>query len=71
MVKAMKKRDVVKALRRNGVEFKRQGKGDHEVWECTCGERHSVVITDTRELSPGLVRQAMQNLPCLPKGWLQ
>ena len=25
-------RDVVRLLRENGYEFKRQGRGDHEIW---------------------------------------
>lgn len=47
-----------------------QGKGDHEKWHCPCGE-HMTVITQTREVSPGLVRQAIDRLSCLPEGWLQ
>lgn len=71
MVKAMKRRDMLKSFAANGVLFKRQGKGDHDVWECSCGQDHQAVLTDTHEISPGLVRQAIQNLSCLPKGWLQ
>lgn len=71
MAKAMKRRDVLKAFKANGIEFKRQGKGDHDVWECTCGEGHWVAITDTRDISPGQIRQIIQNMTCLPKGWLQ
>ncbi|HWJ65577.1 MAG TPA: hypothetical protein VNT31_02775 [Nocardioides sp.] len=71
MVKAMKRRDVLKAFKLNGIVFKRQGKGDHDVWECTCGEHHEIVLTDTREISPGLIRQTIQNMKCRPKGWLQ
>jgi hypothetical protein len=28
------------------------------------------VITDTRDISPGLVRQALDRMECLPEGWL-
>lgn len=35
----------------------RQGKGDHENW--TKG-RHLVTITQTRDISPGLVRNALK-----------
>lgn len=56
MVKPMKYRDLVKQLRAGGFE-PREGKGDHQVW--TRG-RHKVVITQTREISPGLVRKALK-----------
>lgn len=38
---------------------RRQGKGDHEVW--THGEE-VVVITQTCEISPGLVRKALASI---------
>lgn len=68
-MKAMKRRAVVKALTDLGCTV-RQGKGDHEKWTCPCGQ-HSTVITQSREISPGLVRQAITRMACLPKGWLQ
>lgn len=67
----MKRRDVLKKFKANGIVFERQGKGDHEVWVCGCGQKHMIVLTDTSEISPGLIRQAIQNMPCLGKGWLQ
>lgn len=70
MVKAMKYRDMVRAMRQNGCTS-RPGKGDHEVWTCGCGENHRAVITQTTNISPGLVRQAITRLSCLPEGWLQ
>lgn len=70
MAKAMKYRDVVKAMRAHGCTSA-QGKGDHEKWTCSCRGKHMTVITQTREISPGLVRQAIQQLECLPEGWLQ
>jgi predicted RNA binding protein YcfA (HicA-like mRNA interferase family) len=51
----MKYRDLAKKLTLAGFES-RQGKGDHEVW--TNG-RHQVTITQTTEISPGLVRNAL------------
>lgn len=68
MTKAIKYRDLVKALRAAGCTSK-PGKGDHEKWYCPCGQ-HMTVVTRTREVSPGLVRQAIDRLACLPKGWL-
>ncbi|WP_046013270.1 type II toxin-antitoxin system HicA family toxin [Microbacterium sp. SA39] len=35
----------------------RQGKGDHEVWS---NGRHHISITQTRDISPGLVRKALK-----------
>ena len=56
MTKPMKYRELVKLLRQAGFTS-RQGKGDHEVW--TNGP-HQAVITQTREVSPGLVRRALK-----------
>jgi hypothetical protein len=67
----MKRRDVLKAFRASGVSFKREGKGDHDVWECDCGEHHEAVLADTREISPGVIRDTIRRLSCLPEGWLQ
>ncbi|RNL63637.1 type II toxin-antitoxin system HicA family toxin [Nocardioides marmoriginsengisoli] len=69
MVKAITYREITKALRAYGCTPK-QGKGDHEKWYCPCG-KHMTPITQTREVSPGLVRQAIVRLECLPKGWLK
>ena len=69
MVKAMKYREVARALTAHGC-VSRKGKGDHEVWYCPCG-KHRTVITRPGDVSPGLIRQAIRELSCLPKGWLQ
>lgn len=45
------------ALLRDAGFVSRQGKGDHENW--TKG-RHLVTITQTRDVSPGLVRKALK-----------
>jgi hypothetical protein len=36
-----------------------QGKGDHEKWTAPGLARH-VIITQTREVSPGLTRKALE-----------
>lgn len=54
----MKYRALVKLLIEAGYT-RSQGKGDHEKWDCG-PER--VVITQTREISPGLVRKALQSI---------
>lgn len=56
MVKPMKYRELVKLLEAAGFEA-RQGKGDHEVWS---NGAISVTITQSREISPGLTRKALQ-----------
>ncbi|MGY5766466.1 type II toxin-antitoxin system HicA family toxin [Brachybacterium sp. DNPG3] len=53
----MKYRDLAILLRNAGF-ISRQGKGDHEVWTGPTGT--TVVITQTRDISPGLVRRALK-----------
>jgi len=69
MVKAIRYRDMEKALRREGCAW-RQGKGDHINWYCPCG-LHMAVVTQARIVSPGVVRDAIEKLACPPEGWLQ
>lgn len=52
----MKYRDLAKRLREAGFE-PRQGKGDHEVWRCGSVV---VAITQTREVSPKVTRDALK-----------
>ena len=56
MVKPMRYRELVKLLRAAGFTA-RQGEGGHEGW--TKGDVQ-VSITQTREISPGLTRKALQ-----------
>lgn len=56
MVKPMKYRELAKLLKQAGFTS-RQGKGDHEVWS---NGPVQVVLTQTREISPGLVRKALK-----------
>jgi hypothetical protein len=69
MVKAMHYRDMARALADNGCT-PREGKGDHIKWYCLCG-KHMAVVTEARIVSPGVVRDSIAKLACLPKGWLQ
>lgn len=69
MTKPMKYRVVRRALLVQGCVSK-PGKGDHEKWYCPCGQ-HLTVVTKQGSVSPGLVRQAIDRMECLPKGWLQ
>lgn len=69
MVRPMRYRDIKRALTANGCTS-RQGRGDHEVWYCPCG-KHVGVVTQAREVSPGVVADLIKKLGCLPEGWLQ
>lgn len=67
MTKPVKYRLLAKRLRAAGCTPS-PGKGDHEKWRCPCGS-HLAVITKTREVSPGVVRDTEKKLTCLPEGW--
>jgi len=54
----MKQRELARLLRNAGYR-RSEGKGDHEKW--TLGSE-TVIITQTREVSPGLVRKALQSI---------
>jgi hypothetical protein len=69
MVKAMEYRGMTRALLDHGCTPK-QGKGDHEKWYCPSG-RNVAVIVQSRIVSPGVVRDTIKKLACLPEGWLQ
>ena len=65
----MKYRDIQRALRHNGCSLK-STRGSHEKWICPCG-RHQVTIVHTPTVSPGVVRDAIKSMACLPEEWLQ
>lgn len=67
VTKPQKYREMTKKLARLGCTSA-EGKGDHEKWFCPCGE-HMAVITQTRKISPGVVRNVEKALECLPEGW--
>jgi hypothetical protein len=69
VVKAMSYRELARALVNNGCTPKR-GKGDHVKWYCQCGQ-HMAVIPDKPVVSPGVVRDTIAKLACLPEGWLR
>ena len=54
----MKYRDLANRLRAAGFTA-REGKGDHEVWTHPDLTRHAV-LTQTKEVSPGLTRKALK-----------
>lgn len=58
MVKPMKYRELAKLLREAGFS-QGEGKGDHEKWTAP-GVSRPVIITQTREVSPGVTRNALK-----------
>jgi hypothetical protein len=65
----MKLRDVVRALALAGCKVASDD-GRHTKWRCPCGN-HVTAVPRHREISPGVVRNLINNLACLEKGWLQ
>jgi hypothetical protein len=69
MVKPMKRREVNRALRRNGCAIKND-KGRHATWTGNCGQ-HTADIPRHKEPSAGVVSDTIERMKCLPEGWLQ
>jgi hypothetical protein len=69
MAKAMKLRDLNRALSRAGCSVKATS-GGHVKWVCPCGQ-HSANIPRHAQVSPGVVADTMKRMTCLPGGWLQ
>ena len=69
MVKPMKRREVNRALRRNGCAVK-SDKGRHTTWVCSCGQ-HTADIPRHQEISAGVVGDTIERMTCLREGWLQ
>lgn len=69
MVKEMSTRLVLKALKAQGCE-KLSDDGRHTKWGCPCG-KHVTAVTRHHDVTPGVIRNIIRDLACLPKGWLQ
>ncbi len=69
MAKGMKLRDVNTALHRQSCHVI-SDRGDHTKWGCPCGH-HSANIPRHTIVTPGVVRDTIRRLACLPEGWLQ
>jgi hypothetical protein len=65
----MRRREVSRALRRAGCGVKSDD-GPHTTWLCPCGQ-HTADIPRHVDISPGVIRDTMNRMTCLPKGWLQ
>jgi hypothetical protein len=68
MAKAMKYRDVERALLASGCTWK-QGKSDHIKWYCpsSCG-KHVAVVTQARNVSAGVAPTRPLSSPASPPG---
>jgi hypothetical protein len=55
----MSRRSVERALKANGCEV------------LSDDGKHTAPIPRHRDISPGVVRDTINKLACLPKGWLQ
>lgn len=65
----MRLRDLVRALTGQGCRVLRDT-GRHTAWGCPCGQ-HMAAVPRHGVVSPGVVRNVIRDLACLPEGWLQ
>lgn len=70
-MKPMAKRLVGAALLRQGCR-KLSERGIDEKWGCppACG-KHTTAVPRHNEITAGVIRGIIDDLKCLPKGWLQ
>lgn len=66
----MRRRLVERALRKAGCKLRKPDKGPHSKYDCPCG-KHTFPLPRHQEVSPGVCDDAINKLPCLPKGWLR
>jgi predicted RNA binding protein YcfA (HicA-like mRNA interferase family) len=59
-------RDVIARLRAAGYEFKRQGRGDHEIW---WNPRTNVAVTVDRKLKSRITANEILKEAGLPKAF--
>jgi len=69
MAKAMRLRDIERALRANDAKRAREG-AEHTIWRCTCGQ-HQTAVPRHRVITAGVVGQIAKDMACHRKGWLQ
>lgn len=70
-MKPMAKRLLLAALRKQGCQ-KLSERGIHEKWGCpgVCG-KHTTAVPRHSQITAGVIRGIVEDLRCLPKGWLQ
>jgi predicted RNA binding protein YcfA (HicA-like mRNA interferase family) len=54
--------ELTRKLRALGCEFKRQGKGSHEIWFCARTRRSATIPHHRGDLAPGTVRAILHGL---------
>ena len=59
-------RDVVRLLRENGYEFKRHGRGDHEIW---WSPKNDVRVTVDRKLASRFTANGILKEAGIPKAF--
>lgn len=64
----MKLRDVEVALLAQDCHVL-SDRGPHTKWGCPCG-RHTANLPRHTTVTPGVVRDTIRRMACLPKGWL-
>jgi hypothetical protein len=69
VAKQMKRRDVNRMLRQSGCVIKNDD-GPHTTWQCPCGQ-HTADIPRHVNISPGVIRDTINRMQCLERGWLQ
>lgn len=65
----MRRKKVDKALKNSKCRITRDS-GPHTTWTCACGQ-HTADIPRHGEISPGVIRDTISRMKCLPEGWLQ
>ena len=66
----MSYRQVVKKLRRLGVEFKRQGRGSHEIWWIPQTQRVCLIPNNGKPIKAGLMHGILRDLGVTPELFL-
>ena len=64
MVKGMRRREVNRALRRAKCTVKNDD-GPHATWQFPCGQ-HTADIPRHTDVSPGVIRDTINRMACLP-----
>jgi hypothetical protein len=68
-MKPMAKRLVIRALLRSGC-VKLSDQGIHEKWGCGKRCEHATAVPRHNVITAGVLRNIIDDLKCLPKGWL-
>lgn len=67
----MAKRLLERALKKAGCTIRKPDKGPHTTWCCPCGAHTADIPRHRGDISPGVVKDTMERMKCLPEGWLR